>query len=333
MYTKRNYSLWMTFRWSRKPFIRGILYATVLTLLYKFTGWAIFTLPWEPISVIGIAVAFYLGFKNNSSYDRTWEARKAWGGIVNDSRTFATGILSLVENANESETAAWKKRIIYRHLAWALSLKRLLRDNRKSWEHQFGPKDLIFVPEYAKIMEAGVGKEIEPYLAEDELKSVLKARNIPVQLLKNQSEEIAKLKAAGLISDYKQVWLHQLLGNFYDNQGTCERIKNFPLPRQYASVALWMTYFFCALIPFGLLDIFEAGSELWVWMTIPFSGLIIWIFFLMEKIGDYSENPFESAYNDVPISAIVRSVEIDLREMLKDENIPEPYPVENGFLM
>jgi putative membrane protein len=323
----------MTFRWSRKPFIWGILYATTLTLLYKFTGWAIFTLPWEPISIIGIAVAFYLGFKNNSSYDRTWEARKAWGGIVNDSRTFASGILSLTESSKAPETEALKKRIIYRHLAWALSLKRLLRDNRKTWEHEYGPKDLFFVPRYAKIMEEGAEKELEPYLTKEELEACLKANNTPVQLLKKQTEEIAQLKEAGLISDYKQVWLHQLIGNFYSNQGTCERIKNFPLPRQYASVALWMTYFFCALIPFGLLDIFETRTELWVWMTIPFSGLIIWIFFLMEKIGDYSENPFESAYNDIPISAITRTIEIDLREMLKDENIPEPYPVENGFLM
>jgi putative membrane protein len=182
-------------------------------------------------------------------------------------------------------------------------------------------------------MEEGAEKELEPYLTKEELEACLKANNTPVQLLKKQTEEIAQLKEAGLISDYKQVWLHQLIGNFYSNQGTCERIKNFPLPRQYASVALWMTYFFCALIPFGLLDIFETRTELWVWMTIPFSGLIIWIFFLMEKIGDYSENPFESAYNDIPISAITRTIEIDLREMLKDENIPEPYPVENGFLM
>lgn len=333
MYTKRNYSLWMTFRWSRRSFVRGILYATAITLLYELTGWGFFTLPWEPISVIGIAVAFYLGFKNNSSYDRTWEARKAWGGIVNDSRTFATGILSLVEDKATPDLEDWKKRIIYRHLAWVLALKRLLRDNRKPWEHKYGAKDLFFVPQYAKIMEDGAAKEMEPYLTPEELEALMKVSNAPVQILKKQSEEIAKLRESGLISDYKQVWLHELIGNFYDNQGTCERIKNFPLPRQYASVALWMTYFFCALIPFGLLDIFETSSELWVWMTIPFSGLIIWIFFLMERIGDYSENPFESAYNDVPISAISRSIEIDLREMLKDDNIPTPYPVENGFLM
>ena len=323
----------MTFRWSRRSFFRGLLYATVITVAYKLTGWSVFTLPWEPVSVIGVAVAFYLGFKNNSSYDRTWEGRKAWGGIVNDSRTFATGILSLVDDKESENVSHLKKTIIYRHLAWVIALKRLLRDTRKTWEHQYGPKDLFFVPEYAKIMAAGVEKELEPYLSPEEIQAYKQTKNIPAQILKTQSEEIHKLKNAGLITDFKQVWFHQLIGSLYDNQGVCERIKNFPLPRQYASVALWMTYFFCALIPFGLLDIFETNHELWIWMTIPFSGLIIWIFFLMERIGDYSENPFESAYNDIPISAIARSIEIDLREMLKDEQIPEPYPVENGFLM
>lgn len=68
-------------------------------------------------------------------------------------------------------------------------------------------------------------------------------------------------------------------------------------------------------------------------MVIPFSGLVIWDFFLMEKIGDYSENPFEGSCNDVPITAIARSIEIDLREMLEEKEIPTPLAAENGFLM
>jgi len=116
---------------------------------------------------------------------------------------------------------------------------------------------------------------------------------MPSQLLKKQAEAIQQLEKEGLISDYKHVWLHQIIGKMYDNQGMCERIKNFPLPRQYASTALWMNYVFCALIPFGLLNIFETSSVLHMWLTIPFSGLIIWIFFLMDRIGDYSEIPLK----------------------------------------
>ena len=99
MYTKRNYNFWMTFNWSRRPFFIALLYALPITALSHFTG-IDFSLPWQPISVLGIAVAFYLGFKNNSSYDRTWEARKIWGGIVNNSRTFGAAINSFIQTGD-----------------------------------------------------------------------------------------------------------------------------------------------------------------------------------------------------------------------------------------
>ncbi|MEB2786201.1 bestrophin family ion channel [Algoriphagus persicinus] len=113
MYVKRYYSFWMTIRWSKYSLIYGVLYSFVIIVLYELTSIP-FSLPWQPISVIGVAVAFFLGFKNNSSYDRTWEARKIWGSIVNESRTFATGILSLPSKEMPFES---KRNIIHRHLA------------------------------------------------------------------------------------------------------------------------------------------------------------------------------------------------------------------------
>ncbi|GAB2631357.1 bestrophin family protein [Belliella aquatica] len=331
MYVKRYYSLWMTVRWSKKPLFYGLLYSAIIIAIYELTAIP-FTLPWEPISVIGIAVAFYLGFKNNSSYDRTWEARKIWGAIVNDSRKFATAILTMIDSKEGQKHQVLKKEIVYRHIAWMLALKHVLRI-KKSWEHDEDPEKLVFAPSFCGEFAAGLTAEVKKYLSDEEFVYFQSKGNIPSQILKRQSEEIERLKNDGLISDYKQVWLHQIISKLYDDQGMCERIKNFPLPRQYASTALWMNYVFCALIPFGLLNIFDQSTALHVWLTIPFSGLIIWIFFLMDKIGDYSENPFEAAYNDVPISSIARAVEIDLREMLDDTDIPGAYPVENGFMM
>lgn len=331
MYVKRYYSLGMTLRWSRKSLYLGLLYSTIIIIIYELTSIP-FTLPWQPISVIGIAVAFYLGFKNNSSYDRTWEARKIWGAIVNDSRTFATGVLSLLDGENQEDLSRVKKELVYRHLAWLISLKYSLRAKR-SWEHNEDPYKLTFAPTFVAEFKSGYKPEVLQYISKEEFDKLSIKSNFATQLLNEQSKAIQKLKTDGIISDYKQVWLHQLVGKHFDNQGKCERIKNFPLPRQYASTALWMTYVFCSLIPFGLLSLFEESSALHAWLTIPFSGLIIWVFFLMDRIGDYSENPFEASYNDVPIASITRTIEIDLREMLGDNDIPEPYPVENGFLM
>jgi putative membrane protein len=127
--------------------------------------------------------------------------------------------------------------------------------------------------------------------------------------------------------------LNDLMTASYDDQGMAERIKNFPFPRQYASTALWITLVFCLLIPFGMLDIFHGNEGIGLIVIPTLSALIIWIFFLMEMIGDYSENPFEGSYNDVPITTIARTIEIDLREMINDKNIPKQLEPENGFLL
>jgi putative membrane protein len=296
--------------------------------MYELTNIHV-ALPWQPISVIGIAVAFFLSFKNNSSYDRTWEARKIWGRIINESRTFATAILTMPGQGTSHE---WKKVAIHRHLAWLLALKHNMRKVR-TWEHNGDIEKLVFTPNFRKECKDGMDPEISKYLSAEEFIQLKKYTNIPSQLLKNQSFEIEALFNSGQLSEFKHVWLHKLIGNLYDLQGMSERIKNFPFPRQYASIGLWIMYIFCALIPFGLLDIFKQSRSLHYWLTIPFSTVIIWLYFLVDRIGDYSENPFEAAYNDVPISSIARTIEIDLREMLDEENIPAPYPVENGFLL
>lgn len=149
-----------------------------------------------------------------------------------------------------------------------------------------------------------------------------------------QARELQQLHDLGYFNHFRHMEFHRLISAFYDDQGRSERIKNFPFPRQYASVALWNTVVFTALLPWGLLSVFEElEGELRIWLTVPFNALITWIFFLMEKIGDYSENPFEGTYNDVPITSISRAIEIDLREMLGETEVPKPIAAVDGFLM
>ncbi len=328
MYVNRHYHIWSTVRWSRKHLLNALLYSAAIIVLYELTGIP-FSLPWQPISVIGIAVAFYLGFKNNSSYDRAWEARKIWGAIVNDSRSLTVGILSLPSAQVPFE---WKKEFVFRHVAWVMALKHTMR-KRKSWEHDSKIENLVFTPYFREEGLKGMDAEMKKYLHSEEIKKLTSFHNIPIQILKTQSLELKTLEESGGITEYKHVWLQQLIARLIDSQGASERIKNFPFPRQYASTGLFINYIFCALIPFGLLDIFSQSDILHYWLTVPFSTIIIWIFFLVDRIGDYSENPFEAAYNDVPISSISRVIEIDLLEMLEEQDIPLPYPVENGFLM
>ncbi len=323
MYVKRHYGFWMTLIWSKNPFIFGALFSAAICATAYFTEIEL-SLPWQPISILGIAVAFYLGFKNNSSYDRTWEARKIWGGIVNHSRTFATAVLTMT---NDKEL---QKRLIYRHIAWLTALRYQLRLSRP-WEHVNERNNAIFA-DICDEYHSELSGELENYLSREEVWSLKSKSNIAAQILLTQAREFEELSRQGKLDENKQVRFHEIIGNLYDEQGKSERIKNFPFPRQYASTALWLNYVFAALIPFGMLDFFAKMGDL-IWLNIPFSGLIIWVFFLMEKIGDYSENPFEGTFNDVPISSIARGIEIDLREMMNDTDIPEPIKEVNGFLM
>jgi len=332
MYTRRNYGFWLTFRWSAKPFYWGLLYGAGVAALHFGANylWGIqLAIPWGPVSVIGIAVAFYLGFKNNASYDRTWEARKIWGGIVNSSRSFGAALLAFMQgNQNEQE----RQRLIHRHIAWLTSLRYQLRLSRE-WEHISERAPSVYLPTASEKYIENVACELAKYMPEQEVQACMGKTNIAAQILALQAKELQRLRNEGYYDDWRHMELQKLIQAFYDDQGRSERIKNFPFPRQYASVALWLTCIFAALIPFALIDVLASKPHIKQWFAAPLSGMIIWIFFLMEKIGDYSENPFEGSYNDVPISTIARGIEIDLLEMIDSNNIPKPMPNDQGFIL
>lgn len=332
MYTKRLYGFWMTFNWSKKPFILGFIFSAILTVVFEILYHKFnfdISIDWQPMGVLGIAVAFYLGFKNNASYDRTWEARKIWGAIVNNSRSFGSAITSFIQGEKSDEV---KKELIYRHIAWLTALRYQLRI-AKEWEHTETRIKGRYSPEISEEYFNELENEVKDLICHEEFSVYEGKANMATQLLNTQAIRLQELKDKGYFEDFRHMEFYALIKSFFDSQGASERIKNFPFPRQYASVAVWMTLIFSFLMPFGLLNIFHNTASHTVWLTIPFSALIIWVFHLMEMIGDYSENPFEGTYNDVPITSISRAIEIDLREMLNEKDIPKPMSSENGFLM
>ena len=340
MYTERRYGYWTTINWSRKGFIFGLFTSLVAMSCYFIIGAQCFFVPWQPVLLVGTALAFYLGFKNNASYDRLWEARKIWGAIINNSRSFAAMTLGFVSNlhagepAGEAELHATKRRLIFRHLAWLTCLRYQLRTPRK-WEHteeterfnQYFPG--LNTPElHVKIEEV-----LPEFLSADELAQLEGKANKATQVLALQSLDLQRLRERGLIDDFRHMELQKSLSSLYDEQGKSERIKNFPFPRQYATVPLLLIKLMSFLLPFALIEEFEKVGPHFVWMAIPFNAVITWVFILMEMIGDYSENPFEGTYNDVPISNISRTIEIDLKEMLREAVVPEPTKPVSGMLM
>ena len=136
--------------------------------------------------------------------------------------------------------------------------------------------------------------------------------------------------------------MQNLLNELVALQGKSERIKNFPYPRQYASLNYYFMWIFVVLLPFGVMFEFgKIGNEMaaayptigkyFVWLSIPFSALVMWVFHTMERIGRSSENPFEGTPNDVPITTIARGIEIDLRQMIDQDPSDIPAPIEPQY--
>lgn len=176
--------------------------------------------------------------------------------------------------------------------------------------------------------------ELKLLLDHEEHDRVINYKNTATQLIDIQSQELKKLREQDLIDDFRHMELQKVLNDFYTHQGKCERIKKFPLPRQYASMSFVFVSIFIVLLPFGMIPAFMEMSPQWGhWISVPFVALLGWVFVMMELIGDNSENPFEGMGNDIPMLSLCRTIEIDLREMLGETDLPEPIQPVNNVLM
>lgn len=327
MHTGRRYRVLQTLHWSRYNLLLPLAWAVVACCLYELAGCRWLALPWLPMSAVGVAVAFYLGFKNNASYGRLWEARQIWGAIVNASRAWAYGARDLVTDLHASapvpgpELQAVRAELVLRHVAWLDALRHQLRQLR-SWEHQ-GPayqriRESSHVPEYEEDLREVLARSIPGA----EVEEALAQQNPAARLLANQSRALAGLRARGLLDGFAHMKLQELLHQLTAEQGKAERIKNFPFPRQYATVNTFFAWLFALLVPFGMLEEFATMGEGLAWLTVPFSALVSWVFLTTDQIGEWSENPFEGLANDVPISTMARAIERDMLQMLDRTELP-----------
>ncbi len=332
-------------QWTLPEICGFVAYSAGVVFLYDFMGFEFLRLPWAPVAVLGTALAFILGFRNNAAYDRIWEARKIWGGIVNSSRSWGMKVEVMVNNdhttddASDEEIAGIRKTLVYRHIAWMAALRYSMRQS-KSWEvntyakNAEGQAKMLGIPEKLEAIEDVLAE----YLSEEETDYVLGKDNKQTALLYLQSRHLRKLQKRGLLWSFAFIELEELLEELFTLQGKSERIKNFPYPRQYATLSHEFLRIFFLLLPFAVVPSFatiatELASEwatlavFFVWISVPFCAVISWVFHILEKIGKFGENPFEGTANDVPISSISRGIEINMRQMLDEDHdtIPGKY--------
>ncbi|MFI1745905.1 bestrophin family protein [Thalassobellus sediminis] len=347
MYTKKVFKLKDMIKWTRFETLLFILIVTVFVGLYSFFNLEWLKIPWTPLALIGTAVAFVIGFQNNSAYGRIWEARKIWGGIVNTSRTFGMYVQDMVNNEYTTEKVSNEalqqeiKTLTYRHIAWMTALRHAMRVS-KPWEtviHERSNKEwnkVVSPPEW----HSSVNEDLKPYLSDEDLKYVMSKNNKQTAMLYLQSHHLQNLKEKGIVWEFSFLELEGVLQEMFTLQGKSERIKNFPYPRQYATLNHYFMWVFVLLLPLAIVPQFaEIGKEIsvahatigsfFIWLAVPFYVIVAWVFHTMERIGRTGENPFEGLANDVPISTMARGIEIDLRQNLGEslEDIPKQFPM------
>ncbi len=343
MYTQRRFPFKSVLAWTRRELIFFFIIAVLFTVLYEVIDVKWLQVPLAPVGLIGTAVAFMIGFQNNAAYDRIWEARKIWGGIVNASRTLVINIRDsfYLHNAKDQQPeTATVKVITHRHIAWLTALRYAMR-SKKVWEASYEKihKQKHFeyhIPEF----EVELEDELKPHLSEHELKHVMSQDHKPNAIISLQSKHLRQLTDEGKLWDFSYLNLQQILQELTALQGKSERIKNFPYPKQYGSIGYHFVHLFMWLLPMAIIPSFANMGvtiadtnpmigKFFVWFNIPFTVIVIWVFNTMLRIGLAGENPFEGSPNDVPISNISRGITRDILQIIEEEPSKIPPAFEN----
>lgn len=283
----------------RAQFIIYLFYVSAIYVAYGIFKIEEIDIKMSIATVLGFSISLLLGFRTAASYDRWWEARKVWGGIVNDSRTL---IRQLIGFTGKGEIKPEVKKLTYYMIAWCYALKNGLRN--------INPLE-----------------GLEEFLSQEELKELSSKSNKHNEILKLMQLKLAQLRANQSIDSFQYVSLDNTLKQLCDHMGKCERIKNTIFPEHYRAYTHWGITIFMIMLPYGML--FSTGP-----FVILICMIVNFFFLMIESIAFSLQSPFQNSANDTPMSALSRTIEINLLEMIDAPNIPAPLqPDKKGVLM
>ncbi len=257
------------------------------------------------ITVFGTIMSLFLAFKTNESYNRWWEARILWGSMVNYSRSFARQVLNLItldtgiNLKNREELTVLQRKLIHRHLGYINALRLSLR-NQNNWE------------------------ELKSFLDENERLEIIEHANVSTQLIQKQAQTLKNIFQDNS-NDFRYMQIDSTLNEFYNIQGGCERINTTVFPRIYSFMTTLFTWLFAISLIFSLYDDLN-------WEILTMRVMVAFVFLTLEKISRSLKDPFENDISDTPMTAICRTIEIDLREMLGEKDVPPPIEPVKGIL-
>jgi putative membrane protein len=281
----RSKSNWWTmlFVWRgsmMKQMLPQLLIAAVLSVVAVWTEGSIFKhkvpLNATPFTLVGVALALFLGFRNSSAYDRWWEGRKLWGALVNTMRTLTRQVLTMTGEARD------KRAFIDMLVAFTYAMRDQLRGDT-----------------FARSAEL-----LPPALAQE----VDRARYKPFIILRAMGEWVSACYKEGAFGEITMTAIDRNLVELSNILGGCERIAATPVPFGYSVMIHRVIYFYCALLPFGLVDAIE-------WMTPAVAMVMAYSFIALDSLAAELEMPFNRDENGLALDAISLNIELSIREM------------------
>lgn len=278
------------------------IYAISIATLYSNFHLTRISIPIAVPMILGTVISLLLGFRSNQAYDRWWEARIIWGAIVNDSRTLTRQLQTFLNaSSGNEEVNGFRERMVKRQIAWTYCLGNSLRNNNplSGCKHLLNGSEIDFIGRYA---------------------------NKPNALLELHGRDIRFAYEQGWINEFQQVELDKTLSRLCDSMGKCERIKSTVFPATYSVYIHLSLLLFILLLPFGLIEFFGI-------IEVPLVIAISSAFLLIEKMAIHLQDPFENKPTDTPMTTIANKIERDLRQMLKDKEIPEIVQADRFYVL
>ena len=275
-----------------------LIYVLIMAVIvYYITHVFQNNIPEMPLTIpafIGTSISILISFKLNQSYDRWWEARKIWGSIVNDSRSL---ILQFKQFLPADENI---NKIAYRQIAWCYALGESLRglDSKET---------------------------LKKYLNEIEIEEINKQSNKPLAIIQHHYNDLKQFKNGGKINQFSEVQLDNTLVRLVDAMGKAERIKSTVFPVTYRLFLHLMIYLFIITLSISLKNIASV-------FEIPLLLVLSAAFFLLEKSATHMQDPFENRPTDTAVTAIARTIEINIKNIIEDKNIPEKLNANQYYL-
>jgi len=258
-------------------------------------------IPEMPLGIptfLGTAISVLLSFKMAQSYDRWWEARKIWGAIVNDSRSLIIQLQSFILTDHANVTI---RKMAYRQIAWCYCLGQSLRN----------------LDPMANLKE---------YLSQEDQEKIAAHNNKPLAIIQLNAEEMKNFRKADEIDGFTHLQINSTFSRLIDSMGMAERINNTVFPVTYKMFLHYSIYIFVIILSIAL-------RHVDIYYEIPLLVSLSLVFFLLEKTASHLQDPFMNRPSDISVTAIARTIEINIKQLIGEKDIPAPVQPDKFYIM